>query len=257
MLVPNFGAVVDLLDSGTCDSLAVWKSMELEVLNAEEVERVLVVVAHPDDAEYGLSVAVNNFTAAGKEVGYLLLTAGEAGIRDMEPEKTKALREKEQRAACDEVGVEHLTILDFPDGEMEYGLDVRKAIAKEIREFKPDTVAVINFEFWAAWGINHIDHRVTGEVTIDAIRDADNPWTHRDLTEEPWKAQRLLISGSSEPSHRLPVTDADVQAGVRSLEHHKVYLEALPDHPKPADFIPAMITHEGDEQYLSLRVVNM
>ncbi|WP_301201438.1 PIG-L deacetylase family protein, partial [Corynebacterium stationis] len=128
--------------------------MELEVLNAEEIERVLVVVAHPDDAEYGLSVAVNNFTAAGKEVGYLLLTAGEAGIRDMEPEKTKTLREKEQRAACDEVGVEHLTILDFPDGEVEYGLDVRKAIAKEIREFKPDTVAVINFEFWAAWGIN-------------------------------------------------------------------------------------------------------
>lgn len=63
--------------------------MDLELLKVEEIERVLVVVAHPDDAEYGLSVAVNSFTAAGKEVGYLLLTAGEAGIRDMEPAKTK------------------------------------------------------------------------------------------------------------------------------------------------------------------------
>ncbi|WP_369831068.1 PIG-L deacetylase family protein [Corynebacterium sp. J010B-136] len=88
--------------------------MDLELLKVEEIERVLVVVAHPDDAEYGLSVAVNNFTAAGKEVGYLLLTAGEAGIRDMEPAKTKALRADEQRAACQEVGVEHLTIRNFP-----------------------------------------------------------------------------------------------------------------------------------------------
>ena len=127
--------------------------MDLELLKVEEIERVLVVVAHPDDAEYGLSVAVNSFTAAGKEVGYLLLTAGEAGIRDMEPAKTKALRAHEQRAACQEVGVEHLTILDFPDGEMEYGLDVRKAVAKEIREFQPDTVAVINFDFSARWGL--------------------------------------------------------------------------------------------------------
>lgn len=231
--------------------------MELELLKVEEIERVLVVVAHPDDAEYGLSVAVNNFTAAGKEVAYLLLTAGEAGIRDMEPEKTKALRADEQRAACDEVGVERLTILDFPDGEMQYGMDVRKAVAQEIRRFKPDTVAVINFDFWAAWGINHIDHRVTGEVVVDAIRDADNPWTHRDLTEQPWKAQRLVISGSNNPSHRLPVNAADVEAGVRSLEHHRVYLEALPDHPKPADFIPAMVGGEGAEKYLNLKVVNM
>ena len=231
--------------------------MDLELLKVEEIERVLVVVAHPDDAEYGLSVAVNSFTAAGKEVGYLLLTAGEAGIRDMEPAKTKALRAHEQRAACQEVGVEHLTILDFPDGEMEYGLDVRKAVAKELRAFQPDTVAVINFDFLARWGINHIDHRVTGEAVADAIRDADNPWTHRDLDVEPWKADRLLISGSSTPTHRLLVTDVDVQAGVRSLEQHKVYLEALPDHPKPADFIPAMVSGEGEEKYLSLRVVNM
>lgn len=231
--------------------------MELELLKPEEIERVLVVVAHPDDAEYGLSVAVNNFTAAGKEVGYLLLTAGEAGICDMEPAKTQTLRADEQRSACAEVGVEHLTILNFPDGEMEYGLEVRKAVAKEIREFKPDTVAVINFEFRASWSINHIDHRITGEAVVDAIRDADNPWTHRDLSEQPWKADRLLISGRANPTHRLLVSENDIQAGVRSLEQHKVYLEALPDHPKPADFIPAMVEGEGAEKYLSLQVVNM
>ena len=230
--------------------------MELELLKTDDIERVLVVVAHPDDAEYGLSVAVNNFTAAGKEVAYLLLTAGEAGIRDMEPAHTKALRADEQRAACDEVGVGRLNILNFPDGELQYGLDVRKAVAKEIREFQPDTLAIINFELWAQWGVNHVDHRVAGEVVMDAIRDADNPWTYRELDLEPWKAGRLLISGSSTPTHYLPVTDADVQAGVRSLEHHKVYLEALPDHPKPAEFIPAMVAGEDGERALNLRVVN-
>ncbi|MGO3456565.1 PIG-L deacetylase family protein [Corynebacterium casei] len=63
--------------------------MVLELLKPEEIERVLVVVAHPDDAEYGLSVAVNNFTAAGKEVGYLLLTAGEAGIATWSQQRLK------------------------------------------------------------------------------------------------------------------------------------------------------------------------
>ncbi|MGO2776503.1 MAG: PIG-L family deacetylase, partial [Corynebacterium casei] len=85
----------------------------------------------------------------------------------------------------------------------------------------------------------------------------DNPWTHRDLSEQPWKADRLLISGSANPTHRLLVSEDDIQAGVRSLEQHKVYLEALPDHPKPADFIPAMVEGEGAEKYLSLQVVNM
>ncbi|MDN6694693.1 MAG: PIG-L family deacetylase, partial [Corynebacterium casei] len=64
---------------------------------------------------------------------------------------------------------------------------------------------------------NHIDHRITGEAVVDAIRDTDNPWTHRDLSEQPWKA----------------------------------------DHPKPADFIPAMVEGESAEKCLSLQVVNM
>src|SRR5699024_7987336 len=157
---------------------------DLELLKVEEIERVLVVVAHPNDAEYGLSVAVNSFTAAGKEVGYLLLAAGEAGIGDMKPAKTKALRAHEQRVACQEDGVEHLTIPDLPEGEMDHGVDVPKALAKEIREFQPDTVAVINCAISARWGINHIAHRVTGEVVADFIRDADNRWTHRDLDVE-------------------------------------------------------------------------
>ena len=67
----------------------------------------------------------------------------------------------------------------------------------------------------------------------------------------------MPLPGISAPTHRLLGTGAEVQAGVRSLEQHKVYLGALPDHPKPADFIPDMVSGEGEEKYLSLRVVNM
>ena len=104
----------------------------LQKLDTDGVERILCVVAHPDDLEYGISAAVAAWTAAGIQVDYLLMTAGEAGMRRA-PAEAGLLRAREQRAACDVVGVNDLTILDFPDGLMEPGPTVRKAIAKQIR----------------------------------------------------------------------------------------------------------------------------
>ncbi|WP_236630253.1 PIG-L deacetylase family protein [Corynebacterium atypicum] len=87
---------------------------------------MLLVVAHPDDPEYGASCAVNFFTRHGIEVHYLLLTHGEAGIEAREPEEVALLRKKEQSAACSTVGVSSLEILDHPDGVLEVGLALRK-----------------------------------------------------------------------------------------------------------------------------------
>ena len=88
----------------------------------------LAIVPHPDDMEYGASAAVAAWTDAGKTVAYLLVTRGEAGIDDLDPAEAAPLRAAEQRAACDAVGVETLEFLDFPDGTLESGLPLRRAI---------------------------------------------------------------------------------------------------------------------------------
>src|SRR5690625_2405627 len=100
----------------------------------EELQRVLCVVAHPDDMEYGGSAAVAEWTSAGVEVSYLLLTAGEAGMRDRDPNEVAPLRAAEQRRACDLVGVSDLQILDLPDGLLQADVATRARIAHRIRQ---------------------------------------------------------------------------------------------------------------------------
>lgn len=204
--------------------------------------RVLVVVAHPDDPEYGLSAAVKTWTDAGVEVAYLLLTTGEAGIEGMDPDTAGPLRAGEQRAACDIVGAEELVLLNHPDGMLTYGLELRRDIARMIRRCRPDAVVVTNYEVEAYGWVNHADHRVAGLAAVDAFRDAANPWVFRELREqeglEAWSARDLLIAGHPEPTHRVAVGAAAVQAGVESLRAHVEYLRALPDHPVPEEFIP-------------------
>src|SRR6185295_9570109 len=88
----------------------------------ENWERCLAVAAHPDDIEYGTASAVARWTAAGKQVSYLLATRGEAGIDGMSPEQAAVVREEEERAGAREVGVEVVEFLDHRDGVVEYGL---------------------------------------------------------------------------------------------------------------------------------------
>lgn len=211
-------------------------------------ERVLVVVAHPDDAEYGISAAVAKWSAAGSEVAYLLLTSGEAGMQ-RPPEEAGPLRAKEQQKACDIVGASRLTILDYADGLLEYSVALRKSIAREIRLFKPDVVVSSSGELHVPWGIDHADHRAAGLATIDAVRDADNRWLFRDLeTEglESWGASWLLLNGGK-LSHYVAVTAEHETLAVASLAAHEAYLADLPWHPKPHDFIPGIL-RGGAEQ---------
>ncbi|MBK7820607.1 MAG: PIG-L family deacetylase [Tessaracoccus sp.] len=219
----------------------------LELLDDADFRRVLIVVAHPDDAEYGTSAAVAHWTSRGVEVGYLLLTAGEAGMQ-RPPEEAGPLRAIEQRNACDIVGVESLTILDFPDGMLEYGLDLRHAVAREIRRFRPDAVLSGAGELHTPWGIDHADHRAAGIATIDAVRDADNRWVFRDLLDEglePWGTTWLLLT-ATKPTHFVALDADDERRGVASLTAHEAYLADLPWHPAPQDFIPEMLKRQGE-----------
>lgn len=210
------------------------------------ISRVLCVVAHPDDMEYGASAAVARWTAAGVEVAYLLLTAGEAGMRNRQPSEVAALRTEEQRAACAEVGVENLTVLDLPDGMLEPDLETRRQIARQIRIFRPDVVLTQPWELKVGWGLNHADHRATGLATVDAIRDADNPWVFRDLLDkeglEPWGTSTLIVP-NTEPNYLIDISGEPLEQAIRSLEAHEAYLAEL-DHPEPRPMLEGM-TSEG------------
>lgn len=220
----------------------------LELFSPTEVERVLCVVAHPDDMEYGGSAAMAEWTTRGIEVSYLLLTAGEAGIREMAPEVVRPLRAAEQRAACDVVGVSRLTILDFPDGLLESGLALREAICREIRTVRPQVIVTMSWELEAGWGLNHADHRATGLSVVDAARDADNPWVFSDQLASgeltAWKASWLCVT-MHHPAHAIEVSADALERGVSSLEAHRDYLSALPDHAAPRDLITGILTDGG------------
>ena len=92
----------------------------------DDWRRALAIAAHPDDLEYGAAAAVAEWTAAGREVGYVLVTRGEAGINGLRPEECAPLREEEERAGAAAVGVRDVSFLDHRDGVVEGGPDLRR-----------------------------------------------------------------------------------------------------------------------------------
>ena len=221
----------------------------LELFDPAEIRRVLCIVAHPDDMEYGGSAAVAEWTSRGIEASYLVLTGGEAGIRDRDRAEVGPLRADEQRAACDAVGVEQLTILDLPDGLVEHSIETRRLIAREIRRVRPDAILTMTWNLDAGWGLNHADHRATGLSVVDAIRDADNPWLFREqITNEGLDAciALWLLVMMHDPGHAIEVSQQSMERGIRSLEAHRAYLAALPDHPAPSDLITGVLTGGGE-----------
>ncbi|MFI7387257.1 PIG-L deacetylase family protein [Streptomyces sp. NPDC049813] len=224
--------------------------MTLPALPEESFRRVLCVVAHPDDMEYGTSAAVARWTARGIEVGYLLLTRGEAGMPTA-PAETARLRVAEQQAACAAVGVTQLTILEHPDGVLVYGLDLRRDICREIRRFRPDVVLGAGHEIETPYGFDQADHRAAGLATLDAVRDAGNRWVFPEQIDDeglaPHSARWLVVPGlaGSGATHGVDVTGEPLRRGIASLEAHAAYLAALPDHPAPSALIPQFAAMSG------------
>jgi LmbE family N-acetylglucosaminyl deacetylase len=214
----------------------------------DDFRRVLCVVAHPDDMEYGTSSAVAAWTARGVEVAYLLLTRGEAGIDGSRPESTARLRSDEQVAASVAVGVSEVEFLDHPDGVLEYSLGLRRDIARAIRRRQPDAVVVGSWDVEFIAGLNQADHRVAGLAALDALRDAGNRWVFPELLDEglqPWSVRWLLVSADPRPTHGVDVTGEPLERGIASLEAHSQYLGALPGHPPPRQMIPRITSMQG------------
>ncbi|MFS3129497.1 PIG-L deacetylase family protein [Nocardioides sp. Bht2] len=221
---------------------------QLPPLPVDAFERVLCVVAHPDDVEYGASSAVAAWSAGGIEVRYLLLTRGEAGMDAVHPEETGPLRSHEQLAASAIVGVSQVEFLDYPDGTLVYSLTMRRDIARAIRAFRPDAVLVGSWEVEFAAGLNQADHRVAGLAAIDAIRDAGNRWVFPELLDEgqqPWSPRWLLVASDQQPTHGVDVTGDPLEKGIASLEAHGAYLAGIPGHPSPRLMLTGITAVQG------------
>jgi LmbE family N-acetylglucosaminyl deacetylase len=194
--------------------------------------RALAIAAHPDDLEYGAAAAVARWTGEGKDVRYLLVTRGEAGIDSIAPAECGPLREAEQIAGAAKVGVSTVEFLDHRDGLIEYGPALRRDIAAAIRRHQPELVITGNYhDSWPGGGWNTPDHRHTGRAVLDAIGDAGNRWIFPDLEGEPWSGVRYAaISGSPNATHGIGIA-ATMEQAIASLEAHRAYLDALGEHP--------------------------
>jgi LmbE family N-acetylglucosaminyl deacetylase len=201
----------------------------------EDWDRALVLMAHPDDPEYGASAAVAEWTSRGKHVSYLLATRGEAGIAGLPPAQAGPVREAEQRAACAAVGADSLSFLGYPDGRLEEGLGLRRELARAIRQHRPDGIITLNHR--EAWGTGHWnsqDHQVLGRSVLNAVADAANEWIFPDLARgglAPHAGVRWVAVVSPQPTHCVRVGPHSLERALASLMAHERYLQVLDSRP--------------------------
>ena len=175
-------------------------------------ERALVVVAHPDDIDFGMAGTIAVLTDAGTEVVYCLATSGEAGGPDhLDRDLLGRQREAEQRAAAAFVGVTDVRFLGYPDGRVECTLDLRRDISRVIRDVQPDLVLCHSSDrVWDRVYFSHPDHLAVGEATACAVYpDSRNPHAHPELLAEgllPHAVERMWVAGL-EPNHWVDITD--------------------------------------------------
>ena len=193
---------------------------------AEHVERVLCVLAHPDDVDFGSAGTVASWTAAGTDVTYCIVTDGDAGGFDDTPrDQMGSLRQAEQRAAAAAVGVTDVRFLGHPDGRVELTLDLRRDISRVIRQVRPQRVLTSSPErWWDRIGASHPDHMTVGEATLRAVYpDARNPFAFPELLHdeglEAWTVSEVWLGASPRADHAVDVTDF-VELKFAALKSH-------------------------------------
>jgi len=207
----------------------------------DEVERVLIVAAHPDDIDFGAAGTVATFVDAGLAVTYLLCTYGDQGGFDDTPrEQMPAIREAEQRAAARAVGVTDVRFLDgYRDGWLEPSFELQRDIVRVIRDVRPQRMLIQSPERnWQRIQASHSDHLAAGEAAIKAIYPAArNPHAWPELISdeglEPWSVSEVWLMAHQGSTHLVDVTDtfarklAALQAHVSQTAHMGEDLEKL------------------------------
>ncbi len=162
---------------------------------------LMVITAHPDDAEFGAAGTVARWTQAGKSAVYVVCTSGDKGSSDrsLTPQQLVPLREKEQREACAVLGVEEVVFLGYEDQTLEETPAFRKHLVEMIRTYRPHTVITLDPYRKYLW---HRDHRIVGQVVMDAVFPfARDHMAYPDLLErglEPHKVKEVLFFGAED-----------------------------------------------------------
>jgi LmbE family N-acetylglucosaminyl deacetylase len=183
----------------------------------------MVVSPHPDDAEYGIAGTVARWTKEGKRVIYVVCTSGDKGTSDInkKPEEVVKTREQEQKAAAKLLGVSEVIFLRHPDQGLEDTPEFRKEIVRLIRMYRPGVIVTADPYRRYVW---HRDHRITGQVTLDAVFPyARDHLSYPDLLDEglmPHKVKEILFWASEDINYRSDITDT-FEIKLAALRCHK------------------------------------
>lgn len=217
----------------------------------ETPQRVLVVIPHPDDAEFWCAGTVSKWITDGASVHYVLCTDGGKGTSDpgITSEELSAIREQEQKDAADALGVQDVVMLHHPDGELEDDKDFRKQLVREIRRVQPELVLCPEpYRKNLAW---HRDHRIAGQVALDAVF----PWARdhlhfQELWEdeglEPHKTATVLFWGAEQPDTHIDISDS-IDAKVNAVLAHQSQMRTQ-TRDEIDQFVKEWATNAGAEQ---------
>jgi LmbE family N-acetylglucosaminyl deacetylase len=178
-------------------------------------QSAMVVVAHPDDAEFMVAGTVAKWTAAGAVVTYVVITKGDKGSEDpaMTPSRLTEIREAEQRAAGKILGVQNFVFMGYPDGYLQATLELRRDLARLIRMYRPELVVCFDptNRFFSDNYVNHPDHRASGDATVDAVfPTARDRLTFPELLAdglEPHKVSQLWLGAARDPNVFVDITE--------------------------------------------------
>jgi LmbE family N-acetylglucosaminyl deacetylase len=201
-----------------------------------EIERVLVVTAHPDDLDFGASGTIAGWVQAGIEVSYCICTNGDQGGQDptVPREEMPKIRQREQRDAGAVVGVTNIEFLNYRDGWLEPTIELRKKIVREIRKVKPQRMVIQSPERnWERIFASHPDHMAAGEAAIQAVYpDARNAFAFEDLMKEeglePWTVDEVWVMSTNMSDHFVDITD-NFHLKIAALKSHVSQVEHNPD----------------------------
>jgi LmbE family N-acetylglucosaminyl deacetylase len=193
----------------------------------EEIQRVAVIFAHPDDAEFGSAGTSAKLVAEGKQVFYVVVTDGSKGSSDpdISTQELVATRQKEQCDAADVIGVSDVAFLGFEDGMLEPTIPVKRAVVAAIRRFKPDVVICPSPERNLEQNVRvqHPDHLAVGEAALAAVYPlARDRMTFPDLLGEglePHAVAEVWVTGTTSPDFFVDITE-HLDTKIRALKAH-------------------------------------
>jgi len=195
----------------------------------ETPQKILVILAHPDDPEFFCGATLARWARAGHEIHYLLLTCGDKGFDDptANSDHICAVRQAEQNAAAAIIGVKTVRFLDHEDGYLVPSIELRREVVRTIRQIKPDILVTCDptHLFAGDYYINHPDHRYAGQVVLDAVFPAvNNPFFFPELIKneglQPHKVREGWVSLTGNPTVTLDVTNT-WEIKVLALKEHK------------------------------------